>query len=90
MCDVLRSGRDLLVADDMPEPDEREVVDDLGGVDELVDVEVPVRPVLPTVTAPSKQLTILSPPGSETSSPRFSARVHARSRLSHRDRSRLR
>jgi hypothetical protein len=44
MGEVLGTGRDLLVADDMFEPDEGEVVDDLGGVDELVDVEVPIRP----------------------------------------------
>ena len=41
---VLGSGRNLLVADHMFEPNEGESVDDLGSVDQLVDVEVSARP----------------------------------------------
>lgn len=41
---VLGPGRNLLVADHMFEPNEGESVDDLGSVDQLVDVEVSVRP----------------------------------------------
>jgi len=44
MGNVLRAGRNLLVANHMLETDEREAVENLRGVDQLVDVDVPICP----------------------------------------------
>ena len=75
---VLGPGRNLLVPDHMLELDEGETVDDLGSVDQLVDVEISYAQLLPMVTAPLKQLTILVPSGSETDSPTLNACSRAR------------
>ena len=44
MDEILGSAGNLLVAHHVLEPNKGDVVDDLGPVDQLIDVEVPVRP----------------------------------------------
>ena len=44
MSNVLRAGRNLLVSNHMLETDEGEAVETLGRVDQLVDVDIPIRP----------------------------------------------